>query len=111
MAGLMVISGGDTPGQSGSQYSHVPEKTPFSSTSFGHQGVASPSIVVQVVWTLPLKMKGKTQFPQPIVVGAGDGAGDGRGDGTGDGTGDGDGADVSPQVADSSPTACIASLF
>lgn len=56
-------------------------------------------------------MKGKTQFPQPVVVGAGDGAGDGRGDGTGDGTGDGDGADESPQVADSSPTACMASLF
>ena len=62
MAGLMVIPGGDTPGQSGSQYSHVPEKTPFTSTSFGHQGVASPSIVVQELIVDPLKLKGKTQL-------------------------------------------------
>ena len=36
----------------------------FSPVSVAHQGVADPSIVVQVVWILPLYTKGKTQFPQ-----------------------------------------------
>jgi hypothetical protein len=63
-------------------------------------------MVVHVVWTRPPKVKGKTQLPQEVeppeplpgaeVVGA---------------DVDGAGADPSEQVPDSSPTACIASLF
>ena len=73
-----------------------------------HQGLGSPSMVVHVVWTRPAKVKGKTQLPQeaeppePLpgaaVVGAEVGAEVG-------------GEDPSEQVPDSSPTACIASLF
>ena len=69
-----------------------------------HQGCASPSIVVQVVWTRPAKVNGKTQLPQeedpePLTVDEPTGA---------DVVG---GVDPSEQVPDSSPTACIASLF
>ena len=57
----------------------------------------------------PLKINGKTQFPQLPVDGDGDGEGEGDGDGDGEGEGEGEGE--SPQVPDSSPTACIAILF
>ena len=54
------------PGQEGSvQYSYLPPmKPPFASTSVAHQGAESPSMVVHVVCFRPLKVNGKTQFPQ-----------------------------------------------
>ena len=55
----------DTPGQLELlQYSHCP----FHSYDFEHQGCASPSMMVQVSWSLPLKIKGKTQLPQEMLV-------------------------------------------
>ena len=60
----------------------------------------------------PLKINGKTQFPQlPVGDGLGDGDGDGEGLGVVVGVGDGVGDGESPQVADSSPIACIANLL
>ena len=64
-----------TPGQEASvQYSHFSvTMIPFAETSVAHQGVASPSIVVQVFWILPpktpFKTNGKTQLPQLLLDG------------------------------------------
>ena len=73
LLGCTQISGGFTPGQlSLVQYSQCPPPdtcTPLESTWVEHQGLGSPSMVVQVVWTRPAKVKGKTQLPQePVVV-------------------------------------------
>ena len=106
LLGLTLIAGGLSPGHEESvQYSYFPWTiAPEESTSVAHQG-ESPSMVVHVVCTRPPKVNGNTQLPQvaeppepelfPVVAGA-------------EVVG---GADPSEQVPDSSPTACIASLF
>ena len=58
-----------TPGQELSvQYSQFPcTWNPSESTFVEHQGLGSPSLVVHLSDNLPLKINGKTQFPQPDV--------------------------------------------
>ena len=74
---------------------------PESSTSVTHQGLLSPSIVVQMSCCLFEYKKGKIQFPQLPLEGDDD---DGLGLGDGDGDGvegyedvDGDGEFVEPE--------------
>jgi len=72
------MAGAATPGQSLWQYSQLPATwLPEVSTWVEHQGVASPSIVVQVLWIRLPNLNGKTQFPQFPVEGGGGGGGEG----------------------------------
>ena len=76
VGGNVVVVGGIMVGHSVPQYSQCPPPitcTPFSSTRVEHQGVGSPSIVVQPVCSTFMNVNGKTQLPQeelpePVVV-------------------------------------------
>ena len=67
VGGNVVVVGGIMVGHSVPQYSQCPPPitcSPFSSTRVEHQGVGSPSIVVQPVCSTFMNVNGKTQLPQ-----------------------------------------------
>ena len=65
---ILIIVWGLVPEHDGWQYPQFPcTWSPLSSVLVEHQGVGSPSMVVQKENFSPLKMKGKTQF-WPVTV-------------------------------------------
>ena len=72
VGGNVVVVGGIMVGHSVPQYSQCPPPitcSPFSSTRVEHQGVGSPSIVVQPVCSTFMNVNGKTQLPQEVLPG------------------------------------------